>query len=232
EGIGFEPAGLDDRSKGGEVGWGLFSIRERVALLGGRLDVDSAPGKGTRFRLIAPRSAARDAAAAADPSGLAPIGPAPAGGADVASEQSLRILLVDDHAAVRRALREMLQERPQLQVVGDASNGFEAIAFAHTLRPDVVLMDVSMPHMDGIEATRRWRGERPSVEIVGLSMQPRPPGAHAIEEAGAAAYFVKGIDSERLIAHLLRIHRLATARAGSSRRFRQPLGQVPTRHTK
>jgi DNA-binding NarL/FixJ family response regulator len=107
---------------------------------------------------------------------------------------------------MRKTLREMLSSHKELAVVGDAANGLEALAYAHSLRPDVILMDVSMPHMDGIEATRRLRAELPTVQILGLSMQPRPPGAHAIEEAGATAYFVKGTDTERLMAHLLRIH--------------------------
>jgi signal transduction histidine kinase len=65
QGVGFEPARLDDRSKAGQVGWGLFRIRERLTLLGGRLDIDSAPGKGTQVRLVAPRDAAADTVAGA-----------------------------------------------------------------------------------------------------------------------------------------------------------------------
>ena len=125
---------------------------------------------------------------------------------DRASPDALRILIVDDHPAVRRALREMLHQRPQLSVVGDASNGFEAIAHAHTLRPDVILMDVSMPHMDGVEATARIRAELPDIQILGLSMQARSETADAIEQAGAAGFFVKGTDTQRLIDHLLAFH--------------------------
>jgi len=177
-GIGFDPARLFDEAKERQVGWGLFSIRERLTLLGGRLDIESAPGQGTRFRLIVPRGEAR----------------------------ALRILIVDDHAAVRRAFRQLLEERPELQVVGEAANGREAIAEARALRPDVILMDVSMPEMDGVEATRRISAELPFIQILGLSTHLRGNDLHAIERAGAAGFFTKGADTQRLSDHLLLLH--------------------------
>jgi len=119
---------------------------------------------------------------------------------------ALRILIADDHAQVRRVFRGLLEERSELRVIGEASDGLEAIAQAHALRPDVILMDVSMPNMDGIAATRRIKAELPSIEILGLSMQPRTEETHAIEEAGAAGFFMKGIDTHSLIERLLQIH--------------------------
>ena len=198
QGIGFEPAGLDDRSKAGQVGWGLFSIRERLTLLGGRFEIDSAPGKGTRVRLVAPRGHAQPAVA----------GPAASAFATdrrgIGGRQRPRVpgRAQDSHrrrSRARCAARSATfsTQRPQLSVVGDASNGFEAIAHAHALRPDVILMDIAMPHMDGIEATARIRAELPDIQILGLSMQPRSAAAHAIEQAGAAGFFVKGIDTQR-----------------------------------
>jgi len=184
DGIGFEPARLDDRSSAGEVGWGLFSIRERLTLLGGRVEIDSAPGKGTRVRLVAP------------------LVPAQSSG----RHDALRIVIVDDHAKVRSALRDMLNQQTQLSVVGEASNGVQAIARARTLRPYVVLMDVAMPQMDGIEATRRIRAEFPDIVILGLSMQPHSAASHAIEKAGANGFFVKGLETQRLIDHLMEVH--------------------------
>jgi PAS domain S-box-containing protein len=216
QGIGFEPAALESRSKAGEVGWGLFSIRERLTLLGGRVEIDSAPGKGTRVRLVAPRDHGHTAVSRAGGSTFASIGPTPPGDNVRESRDALRILIVDDHAGVRSALRDMLHQRPQFSVVGDASNGVEAIAHAHTLRPDVILMDIAMPHMDGIEATTRIRAELPDIEILGLSMQPRSAAADAIEQAGAAAFFVKGTDTQRLIEHLLGVHALRPRRLAKS----------------
>jgi PAS domain S-box-containing protein len=217
QGVGFEPARLEDRSSAGQVGWGLFRIRERLTLLGGRLDIDSAPGRGTRVRIVAPRDTAPDTLAGTNESSFALTGAVSVVDDERASPDALRILIVDDHPAVRRALREMLHRRPQLSVVGDASNGFEAIAHAHTLRPDVILMDVSMPHMDGVEATSRIRAELPHIQILGVSMLSRSETADAIEHAGAAAFFVKGTDTQRLIDHLLACHasRAADDRTGS-----------------
>ena len=217
QGVGFEPAKLDERSKAGQVGWGLFRIRERLTLLGGRLDIDSAPGRGTRVRLAAPRDAAPDTVGGANDFRLALTGRAPAVHDERASPDALRILIVDDHPGVSRALRQMLHQKPQLSVVGEVSSGFEAIARARTLRPDVILMDVSMPHMDGVEATARIHTELPDIRILGVSMLARSETAEAIEQAGAAGFFVKGTDTQRLIDHLLAFHasRGARARTGS-----------------
>jgi CheY-like chemotaxis protein len=175
-------------------------------LLGGRFEIESAPGQGTVFRLIAPRAAAHDGVAAQDPSMHAGGERMPRGAKSVPSVRPLRILIVDDHASVRRVFRDLLQERREFVVVGDACNGVEGIAQARALRPDVILMDVSMPHMDGIEATRRIRAELPSIQILGLSSQLWMEPVHPIEEVGASGYFVKGVDMQRLIEHMLGIH--------------------------
>jgi DNA-binding NarL/FixJ family response regulator len=137
---------------------------------------------------------------------------ASAGYEDHASPHALRILIVDDHGSVRSALRGILHQRPELWVVGDASNGREAIAQAYRLRPNVILMDIAMPHMDGVEATARLSAELPDIQILGISMNARSEPVHAIERAGAAGFFVKGIDTQRLIDHLLALQSSAAAR--------------------
>jgi DNA-binding NarL/FixJ family response regulator len=124
-----------------------------------------------------------------------------------AAPRALKILLVDDHAAMRTALRRLLQARTELQIVGEAANGLEAIAQARALLPDVVVMDVWMPEMDGIEATRRIRAEFPSIHVLGFSMYPRTEPLHGIEQAGAEGFFVKGADTQRLVDHLLSMHK-------------------------
>ena len=209
-GVGFDPAALIDRGKDGQAGWGLFSIRERLTLLGGRLDVESAPAQGTRFRLVAPRGTAQADASGQEAVRGAAAGPPSSAGTSV--PRTLRILIVDDHVPVRRVLRDLLEERKELSVVGDASDGLEAIAQARALQPDVILMDISMPRMDGVEATRRIRAELPSIEILGLSMQPRTQTPHAIEQAGAAGFFMKGTETQRLIDLLLVMQRTIALR--------------------
>jgi PAS domain S-box-containing protein len=203
-GIGFDPVKLVDEAKDGQVGWGLFSIRERLTLLGGRLDIESAPGEGTRFRLTVPNGNPR-AAGTQRLSSNASFGQASLDLTGAAPSRALRIVIVDDHAAVRKAFREMLQERRELRVVGEAANGIEAIAVAHAVRPDIILMDVSMPEMDGVEATRRIRAELPFIQILGLSTHLRGGNRHAIEEVGAVGFFTKGLDTQRLIDHLIAV---------------------------
>ena len=206
QGIGFDPAGLVEREKAGQAGWGLFSIRERLTLLGGRFDIESAPGQGTRFRLIAPRGEAQGGIDAQRRLSRVAAGPALHGASGVVPARRLRILLVDDHAAIRTVFRELFRERPELHVVGEAVDGFEAIAEAHALRPDVILMDVSMPGMDGVEATRRIRAELPFIQILGLSTHVKTEELHPIERAGAAGFFTKGVDTQRLFDHLMAVH--------------------------
>lgn len=204
-GRGFDAASVLAPTQTHRLGLGLYSVRERLALLGGRLDIDSAPGQGTTFTIVAPPG-----------SQARPLG---AGGRNLRGTTSrgtesrvLTILIADDHALVRDGLRELFADRPELQVVGEAANGHEALAQAHALRPDVIVMDVSMPHMDGVEATRRIRAELPFIRVYGLSTEERTDRLHAIEDAGAVGYFTKGDDSQRLLDRLLDLHARGTWR--------------------
>src|SRR3954469_1320706 len=215
DGVGFAAPALDSRSETGQVGWGLFSIRDRLTLLGGRVDIDSAPGRGTRVHLFAPRSASQGRTSRAGDGGRPAKELAGTRDGHRAYPGALRILIADDHAAVRNALREMLHQWPQLSVVGDAANGVEAIAAALTLQPDVILMDMAMPQMDGVEATARIHAEMPDVQVLGLSMHASSETVHAIEHAGGVGFFVKGADTQRLIDHLLVIHASGGAREGT-----------------
>jgi DNA-binding NarL/FixJ family response regulator len=103
---------------------------------------------------------------------------------------------------VRAGLRELFSERPGLQVVGEAANGVEAISQAGTLLPDVIVIDVSMPKLNGIEATREIHKTRPHIHIVGLSTYDDEITERSMREAGAEAYFTKTEGADRLLDYL------------------------------
>ncbi|MFN2466942.1 MAG: response regulator [Gaiellaceae bacterium] len=104
-----------------------------------------------------------------------------------------RLLLCDDAAAAREALRALLEGHPQIEIVGEAANGAQAISLALELEPDVILMDVVMPVLDGVEATRRLRQLLPSVRVVAFAGSDERETVAAMTEAGASAYCVKGV---------------------------------------
>jgi CheY-like chemotaxis protein len=116
----------------------------------------------------------------------------PSGGA-------IRILLADDYAVVRDSLAHLLQMQPGLEVVGQASDGLMAVELARQLQPDVVVMDVTMPQLDGIEATRRVVAESPCVRVIGFSMHQEPDVVAAMYKAGAIAYLSKTTNPDCLI---------------------------------
>ena len=112
----------------------------------------------------------------------------------------IRILIVDDHAAVREALVRTLEFEPDLQIVGEASDGAEAVQLAQRIEPDVVLMDTRMPVMDGLEATGRIVACCPKVRVIGLSMYPADTLIQEMLRAGAAGYIDKPASLETLVA--------------------------------
>jgi DNA-binding NarL/FixJ family response regulator len=128
--------------------------------------------------------------------------------------ESLRILIADDHAVARAGLRELFSKRPPLQVVGEATNGVEAISQATTIQPNVIVMDVSLPQMNGIEATRKIHRALPHIQIVGLSTHDDENTQRSMREAGAGAYFTKNEGTDRLLDYLLSLCVKAKATSG------------------
>jgi DNA-binding NarL/FixJ family response regulator len=110
----------------------------------------------------------------------------------------IRILIVDDHAVVRQGLRMFLALDPELDVIGEAGDGVEAVAQAHTLRPDVVLMDLLMPKMDGVAATAAIRRELPDVEVIALTSVLEDASVVGAVRAGAMGYLLKDTQADEL----------------------------------
>lgn len=199
QGAGFDRTQL--RYAGGRAGgFGLFYINERIGMLGGKMMIDSAPGKGTRIEILAPlpyappnppsekverRPKAHDRKAPEKPSH---------------SKERIRVVLVDDHAVMRQGLRSLLKALADIEIVGEASNGEAAVHLIRSVHPDVVLMDVSMPGMDGIQATRIVHSELPDVQVIGLSMFQEKEQAAAMREAGAVDYLTKSGPSDSVVA--------------------------------
>lgn len=200
EGCGFAPARLAGEVSPGS-GFGLFSIRERAELLGGCLEIDSAPGRGTCAALWLPMTAATAEVtpSAPPPEGRSPE-PAPI---PLEAAGGVRLLIADDHQSVREGLTMLLELQPDFRVVGHAADGRDAIDMVRQTLPDVVVMDVSMPRMTGIEATRLIKRDWPQVMIVGLSMHDEGEIVRQLRDAGADAYVTKAEASDRLI-HAIR----------------------------
>lgn len=189
QGNGFDHARmLDAEVDAGQ--FGLFGMRERLTLLDGTLAVDSVPGDGTRVTMLVPRSG----------SGATPRRPADSGGAaqprrlgepGARNGAVIRVLLADDHKMLRDGLAGLLHAETDIELVGQAEDGEQAVALASELQPDVVVMDVSMPRINGLEATRRIRAHLPEVAVIGLSMHDNAEMADAMRNAGAATYLSK-----------------------------------------
>jgi two-component system, NarL family, response regulator LiaR len=138
-----------------------------------------------------------------------------------------RVLITDDHGVVRQGLRMFLSLDPDFEVVGEASNGEEALAMARDLGPDVVLMDLLMPVMDGISATEKIRAELPEVEVIALTSVLEDASVTGAVRAGAIGYLLKDTDSEELsraikAAAAGRVHLAPEAAARLMREVRAP----------
>ena len=118
---------------------------------------------------------------------------------------SIRLLIADDHALVRSGLRSMLQREPGIEIVGEARNGREAVELCCSLRPDLVLMDVRMPEMDGLEATRAVKRELPETGVLMVTMHENRDYMLEATKAGAAGYVLKDASRNELLSAVRRV---------------------------
>ncbi|MGD0577619.1 MAG: response regulator transcription factor [Bryobacteraceae bacterium] len=121
--------------------------------------------------------------------------------------KKIRIVLADDHSVVRQGFRRILEAQPDMEIVGEASNGREALEEVAKLTPDVVVMDVAMPELNGIEATRRIKEATPHTRVLALSMHKDSVYVREILRAGARGYLLKDAVDEDLIAAVRAVSR-------------------------
>jgi CheY-like chemotaxis protein/anti-sigma regulatory factor (Ser/Thr protein kinase) len=194
-GAGFDPTAV---LKNEGTGFGLFSIQERLHLMGGNFRIESSPGNGASLSLIIPLETKEEKEDEAileirTEDKIIKNG-----------EDKIRILVVDDHTVVRQGIFALLSFHSDIEIVGEAGNGHEAIEKARQLQPDVILMDINMPEMDGIQATRIIRSELSSVRIIGLSIHDKQDQADQMIQAGAFAYCTKDGSTDELLAAIRR----------------------------
>lgn len=142
------------------------------------------------------------AAAGAASAGVTPNASTGPGAAEPpgTGKRKIRVLLADDHEVVRQGLAIVLAREEDIEIVGEASDGQSAVDLARRLRPNVVTMDINMPVMSGIEATRVLHGELPAIRVIGLSMFGEAEEGRALLAAGAVDFLSKAGASTRLLA--------------------------------
>ena len=121
--------------------------------------------------------------------------------------ETIRVLIVDDHTVVRDGLTTMMERQGDFTVVGEARNGLEAVERSRELRPDVILMDLRMPELDGVEAMRRIRAEDPSVKFIVLTTYDSDEHIYDAIEAGAKGFLLKDASREELFEAVHAVHR-------------------------
>jgi signal transduction histidine kinase len=237
-GVGFDAAGLVARDPK-TTRFGLFSVSERMQALGGRIELESSPSRGTRVSMILPywpsdekKSPVLVAQACVKSNGAGEVRSSMATAQsdrrssqaergrknDQASGQSgsnaevsfVRVMLVDDHTMVRKGIKSILDNHESITVIGEASDGQEAVSLAIQLRPDIVIMDVNLPILDGIAATAEITKQCPEVRVIGLSVHESSHWEKALMKAGAVGFVSKGSVTEELYTAIEQAMRMKT----------------------
>lgn len=201
-------AGLDTERRrleqARQENFGLHSIQERLECFDGEMRIQSN-GRGTEIELIAPVLEELAAAPADEPDPASAVPPVaePQLLRDAlnatASDGVIRVILADDHEMLRKGLVALLANKPDIHVIGEAIDGEHVVRLASELRPDVIVMDVTMPRLNGVQATRRVMEMMPAVQVIGLSMHDSDNMADAMLDAGAVSYLNKAGDPYQLL---------------------------------
>jgi CheY-like chemotaxis protein len=179
---------------------GLISVRERFRAMGGRVDVESQPGQGTIVTLVLPLVKQEKAEVKVQVESV---------GKSLLSTSKtyvsrIRVLLVDDHKLMRHELREILAADDRLRIVGEAGHGEEALTLAANVAPDVVVTDINLPGMSGIEAAKRFKKLHPRMVVIGLSVHRDEQTIHDMLTAGAEAVLSKESAADELTATIVK----------------------------
>ena len=210
-GNGFDLAQKRQSATGGS--FGLFNVEERLGFLGCGFELDSHPQNGTTATIVVP-CGKRPSGRVSAPS--ASDGPASTVRQE-ANDGRVRVLLVDDHKVLREGLAGLLEQQNDIRVVGQASDGEQALEAIAQLHPDVVVMDITMPRMDGIEATRRATARWPHLAVIGLSMHSEATMSETMRQAGACHFLTKGGPVEDVVAAIRQCARRSERAAAPSR---------------
>jgi len=213
QGLGFDPSVMFSAKQTTQTvnKFGLFSIRERMLSLGGRLELQSSPDSGTVATLVFPLTSTSEMPASAQALSTRDNGEKKPNGSKTPSLPcgKIRLLVVDDHAMVRQGLCSLLDAYEDIHVVSEASTGKEAIELTYRLKPEVILLDVTMPDIDGIEVTKRIKSDHPHVLIIGMSVHSAEQVERAMSSAGAAAFIHKEAAVDKLHHTILAVRQSA-----------------------
>lgn len=198
-GVGFDVHSIRQGSDPAHQ-FGLMSISERLEALGGTIAIDSAKGRGTTvtMKIAVRKEEPKEMIVTTKQPEFIPSVMAGNTNGNV-----LHVLVADDHDMVREGICHIIDSCAGLQVIGRASDGEEAVHLTRVLSPDAVVMDLNMPKMNGIEATRIISQEMPSVQVIGVSVHDEKNMAGAMKDAGAVSYLIKGASPDELCRVLL-----------------------------
>lgn len=196
DGVGFDLSSLTEPSKRVEVyRLGLAEVSERLRHIGGQISIQSAIGSGTTVKITAPGRLRE------------PVGEPPEKVPDAVPRnprtppgpRRARVVVADDHAIFREGLIGLLKQENFLEIVGEAGDGELAVALSRKLQPDLLIVDISMPKLTGLQVTQILSRELPQTKIVGLSMHDSSSMDDAMRSAGAAAYLTKDNAADALV---------------------------------